>query len=327
MLNVVRFLPSVGEHPLDLFHFAAERLSVGERCALAMVTDVDGSFPRSPGAFMIISETGNYAGSLSNGCVDLDIVQQAIKAIHSRTFNKIRYGKGSPFFDIKLPCGGGIEVLIVPYISDYFVDTVVTSLKARTPITIAIHTGTETISVLSSAESENCWMGDVFHMSISPKLRVVAAGRGSELIQLMRVTLAAQYEAYCYSPDKELLEECSKLACGVKHLSSSVTVPNLPTDRWTAIVLLFHEHEWEQIIFRKALASEAFYVGALGSRATHKGRIDKLVSEGYPPSTLKRIKGPIGLVPSTRDSSALAISVLAQILDVFISTEKTDAPQ
>jgi len=63
-----------------------------------------------------------------------------------------------------------------------------------------------------------------------------------------------------------------------------------------------------------ALASPAFYIGAVGSRRTHAARLDALREQGVDEEALGRIAGPIGLIPATRDPSALAVSVLAGVL-------------
>ena len=81
--------------------------------------------------------------------------------------------------------------------------------------------------------------------------------------------------------------------------------------------MLFHDHDQEPAILRAALATDAFYVGALGSRKTHATRLEMLEEMGVDAHARARIHGPIGLVPSMRNAPMLAVSTLAEIIGAF----------
>lgn len=88
-----------------------------------------------------------------------------------------------------------------------------------------------------------------------------------------------------------------------------------PPDPWTAVVSLFHDHDKEPAILARALQSDAFYVGAMGSARTARIRNDVLRHEmGLSDTAIERLRSPIGLVAPARDARMLATSVLAQIL-------------
>jgi xanthine dehydrogenase accessory factor len=91
-------------------------------------------------------------------------------------------------------------------------------------------------------------------------------------------------------------------------------------DAFTAVVLLHHDLDLEENVLGKALASPAFYIGALGSTRTHRRRIDRLRSTGIPSEAFDRIKAPIGLFGPTRDATSLALSVLADIAATRLET-------
>jgi xanthine dehydrogenase accessory factor len=79
------------------------------------------------------------------------------------------------------------------------------------------------------------------------------------------------------------------------------------------VVLLFHDHDWETALLGAALGTHAFFIGALGSKNTHRARCQRLMDSGVSDPVISRIQGPIGLFGPTRDATSLAISVLAQI--------------
>ena len=97
-------------------------------------------------------------------------------------------------------------------------------------------------------------------------------------------------------------------------MKSQNSFPDLVIDDWSAVLLLFHAHEWEHNILIHALQFNPFYIGALGSPKTHKVRIESLMDVNISAQDLDRIHGPIGVIPSARDAHTLAISVLAQII-------------
>jgi xanthine dehydrogenase accessory factor len=66
------------------------------------------------GAYMAIFENGHKVGTLSSGCIESDLVMQSKSVLQSGSPLQIRYGRGSPFLDLHLPCGGGLEILLVP---------------------------------------------------------------------------------------------------------------------------------------------------------------------------------------------------------------------
>ena len=97
----------------------------------------------------------------------------------------------------------------------------------------------------------------------------------------------------------------------------SMTTPNaaieLPIDPYSAVLLVFHDHEWEQAILMQAARQHPFFIGALGSRKTHAMRIERLRHAGLSAADCAQIQGPIGLVPSLRNASLIAVSALAEI--------------
>jgi xanthine dehydrogenase accessory factor len=100
-------------------------------------------------------------------------------------------------------------------------------------------------------------------------------------------------------------------------LSLGRTPIDFEIDPWTAVILLFHEHEWEDAILKWALDSSAFYVGALGGRKAVERRLGGLSSAGVDEHALARLHGPIGLIPVAKDAPMLAISILAEVAERY----------
>jgi len=94
-----------------------------------------------------------------------------------------------------------------------------------------------------------------------------------------------------------------------------------PPDDRTAVVVLTHEERWDVPAIMGALASDAFYVGAIGSRRTQERRRERLLEEGVPAEQLERLSGPAGLDLGAATSAETALSILAEILAIRAGRE------
>jgi xanthine dehydrogenase accessory factor len=283
-------------HPLDIFAFGRDRQVAGERIVLIIVEAVSGASVRPVGTPMIVSEAGDYAGYVSNGCVDADIAGHALEALKTGEARRVSYGPDSPYLDIRLPCGGGVSLVIFPEPDAEIIANICAKLEAREAVSLSCETKLK--------------LGG--HLLYAPPLRVIAAGRGEHLLMFTRAAGSLGIDVIAYSPDNSDISVLQNVGAEVHGLTFG-TAPEWSLDSRTAIVTLFHDHDYELPLLISALKSDAFYVGAMGSRQTHEKRLAAL-KEKSPDLDLSRLRGPIGLVPSMRDAGRLAISVLAEII-------------
>ena len=127
-------------------------------------------------------------------------------------------------------------------------------------------------------------------------------GEGPELEALVALAHAAGVEAQAHGKDA---------------LSLGRRPSGLAADPWTAAVLLFHDHEWEQAILEWALATPAFYIGAQGGFEARRTRLERVAAIGAAPDQLARIRSPIGAIAHSREPAVLALSVLAEIVGAY----------
>lgn len=297
------------EHPLDVMKAALALNQNDEPFAIAVITGTEGGAVRSPGAMMVVDSLGNSMGYLSGGCIDSDVAVQALATLKSGNPMRLRYGKGSPFLDIRLPCGGAIDLLVVPQPDAIVLRSAIEALEARKHCALSL---SETQFELSQA---NDVQGAAFHYRPNLKLRI--AGKGSEPIALAKLARLSGMDAEIWSPDDACLKASEILNLNAICLSTPAAIPEHNDDTETAFILMFHDTEWEAALLEAAIAGSAFYIGAVGSRSTHAKRCDELRGRGVPEQNLSRIRGPVGIVPSARDASTLAISILAEVVQEY----------
>lgn len=286
------------------------------RGTLAVITRIDGPSYRPLGAMMAVTEDAQRIGTLSSGCVEADIAVHAAKALAAGAPFSVTYGKGSPFADITLPCGGGLEIMLVPCPDKAVLAEVLAHHEARQVVALEIDARSGNVAAVPGGQTG--WTGDVFTVKIEPELLFYVFGKGPEAATFAGMVQAAGFPNLVLSPDEETLEAVADAGCATRHMTSPHWPQDLAPDSRSAVVLFFHDHEWEPPILAGALLSEAFYVGAQGSMRAAELRQHELVLEGLNDTELARLRGPIGLIPSVRDARKLAVSVLAEVLSLKV---------
>jgi xanthine dehydrogenase accessory factor len=300
-----------------VLQFLHEAHGRGERTALVAIARVIGSSSRDPGTLMAVSESGAWCGSLSGGCVEAAVVGEAQRVLEQGQAEVLRLGAGSPLIDIRLPCGGGLDLLIVPDPDADAVATALALLDQRR--TIAIVTGLDGTFCTTTAQPARRadWDGHVLTLRIDPVLRIVAIGQGEEVVAMSRQALAYGADVTALTPDAAAMDLLAGIGATAHHLLTPAASPLLETDATTAVVFLFHDHDWEHALLRQALDQPALLIGAMGSRRTQALRLEALHVAGVPETQRARIEGPIGLIAMTRDPNTLALSVLAQVAAAY----------
>lgn len=263
---------------------AALRAACEPGVGLCTITHIDGSFSRRLGAQLAVHPDGSVTGSLADGCLERELARQVAEGGDRRV---MRYGAGSPVIDFRLPCGGGLDILIDPEPDREACRAAVSALDARAEAQLALP-GPSPLSVRRYV----------------PAMRLVLFGEGPELAAMEHVARSAGISVQSHGREDGALS----LGQRPEHLAA---------DRWTAVVLLFHDHEWERAILEWALTTPAFFIGAQGGAPARAEREAALVAAGFAPEQLTRIASPIGTVKHCREPAALALSVLAGIAGAY----------
>ena len=268
---------------------------------LALITGVEGPHYRNPGTFMAFPAAGGRVGQLSSGCIEADLAIHAAEVAQDGRVRQLRYGAGSPFLDLVLPCGGGLDVALVPVTDPAPIRAALAARDARRDITLGIDLDHGTVA-------EN---GPGFQLRLEPATRFLVWGAGVEAVRFAALARAAGFPAELTTHDDATAGAAAVQGVDLRQGADPTLVD---ADPWTAVTLFYHDHDREPPVLAEALASPAFYVGAQGSLRSHRARVEALRGLGVPEQAIARLRGPIGLIPSARDPRVLAVSVLAEIL-------------
>lgn len=296
-------------------------LDAGPGAVMAVLTDTHGPAYRNPGTAMMIAADGRVAGALTSGCIEADLIRHADAVRRDGATRRLRYGEGSPFLDLRLPCGGAIEVTLFR-VEDFDVLARLARLRAGR--------GDATLRLSSSGRLDLVPLGtatrhDDVLILFRPPVRFVVFGAGAEATVFVELVQSLGYDHVLVSHEPQSIGTARQLGCNVRQMTALTDPADFLLDDRSAALLFYHDHDYEPEIIHRLLAGRAFYIGAQGSRATHSRRLDRLRQMGASPQSLERVRGPIGLIRSTRDPRQLAISVLAEV--TMLAGQDIMAPQ
>jgi xanthine dehydrogenase accessory factor len=295
--NTITYL----DHAVDVLAKVKLYAKTQQRFALITSVDIKGGSARDIGSLAVVSESGDMIGYMSNGCIDQDIALHASECLRSGAAQLLRYGEGSPFHDLTLPCGGALSVWIDP-----------------TPDVAALLAAFEALTAHRTATLTFRPQSTQITIAYQPKVTLCLAGRGAIFRATAKIGKASGFEVQAYSPDRaDLVAVAVHCTQAPTHMRSKENVGELNLAPTSGVLTLFHDHDWEPAFLASALATPAGFIGALGSQKTQAARLIHLAEMGVLDHDLKRVRGPIGLVPSLRDANLIAVSALAEIAQAF----------
>ena len=287
---------------------------------LVTVGAVEGSSMRNPGTIMGVAKDGSYAGSLSGGCIENAVVAEALDVLKTGEPRVVRFGAGSPYLDIKLPCGGGLDLAFHPLAENNLANASLSSIRARKPFSILVSKqGTKHIEGWHAPQFDPTSGSSIFGYWPAPFLQIVGHGAGVEALACLAQTYGCATKIL--TPDERIVETLEARGIAATHLRRTSQTELLDSDPWTATIFLFHDHDWEIELMVRALAQPHFYLGAMGGRKAHAFRSAALKARGVSEEAIATIRAPIGLFHSSRDPHTLALSTLGEVVRAYEATD------
>lgn len=305
----------------------------GKGAALATVIQTWGSAPRRVGSQLAISGQGEIMGSVSGGCVEGAVIVDAVEAIADGDARELEFGVADEdAFAVGLACGGTIRVLVEPVGSvlpeNVLVD-LVAARAARRPVAYVadLETGARALAYDGHADRfrmDRSGFEDGSRRFVAihnPPLRVVVVGAVHIAQALLPMAQMAGYDPILIDP-RETFGSASRFPGQIPGRTllndwPGDAVKQIGLDTRTALVLLTHDPKLDDPALDVALASDAFYIGALGSTRTHAKRVERLTQAGFSAAQIARIHGPVGLDIGASGPAEIAVSIIAEMTQVL----------
>lgn len=296
-----------------------EWTEAGEDIALCTVVETWGSSPRPLGSKMLATRSGKMAGSVSNGCIEGAVFEEAQKVLKSGRPKIAAFGVADDVaFEVGLACGGHIEVFIQPLAAAHReLIAMLNRDEAATLRTDLVSGAAELVRGTASGVEGARREGDVFVEPFRRPPHLVIIGAIHIAIPLHRLAKVMGYrvtviDARAKFATAERFPEADELVVAWPDEAMS----RLTADNSTYVVILTHDPKFDLPALRSVLGKEAGYIGAIGSRKTNQKRFDALRAEGFSDEQLAKVHGPIGLDLGSRGAEETALGILAELTAV-----------
>jgi len=291
---------------------------------LVTVARTWGSSPRPPGSLMALNGRGETVGSVSGGCIEDDLIQRIREggveaACASDTPAVLRYGiSADEAHRFGLPCGGTVELVLEPVSSRSRLDELLQACAARRSTERRLHLATGQVE-LREGRRDGVPQLDDTHLTtyLGPQARLILIGAGDLSRFMGQMALSLGFEVIVCDPREAHRASWHLDGVTVSHEMPDDLILRLKPDARTAVVALTHDPKLDDLALIDALQSEAFYVGAIGSRRNSALRRERLrIHFELPESALDALHGPAGLYIGSRAPAEIALSIMAEVVAV-----------
>jgi xanthine dehydrogenase accessory factor len=303
--------------------------AAGKRALLATVVRTWGSSPRPTGSIMALCEDGSVVGSVSGGCIEDDLIHRFTRAyagksaaeheIPSGPPSSVKYGvTADEAHRFGLPCGGTLELLLEYDPDPASLAELIAALEAgrlmrRVVRLVDGQVTLEPTNAPQALELDEVRLANTF----GPEYRMLLIGAGQLTEYLATMALFCGFSVTVCDPREEY-----RGAWSVPHVRLLSDMPDdvvtaFRADRRSCVVALTHDPKLDDLALMEALHTEAFYIGAIGSRRNNTARHERMREHfGMTDADLARLRGPIGIYVGSKTPPEIAVSIMAEIIAV-----------
>ena len=324
-------------------------ISEGQDVVLATVVSTWGSAPRAVGAKMALTASGKMCGSVSGGCVEGAVVEAAKQVFNSGQSNLLEFGvTDDTAWDVGLACGGTISVFVQLLNKDIFrairasdnerlaILTVIGGSKKLLGRQMVVSdTGDQTGSINSNLDHDALSVArysleqgpskiaklqdsiELFVEVVSAPLTLILIGGVHIAIPLSEMAKMIGYRTIVIDPRRSFgSKDRFPYVDLLLHSWPDSALSELDLNSSTAVAVLTHDPKIDDLALVKALPSQAFYVGALGSQTTNALRLKRLREAGLKQQDIDRLFAPIGLDIGGRSPQEIALAIMAEMTSI-----------
>lgn len=300
----------------------------GKRALLATVVRTWGSSPRPIGSIMALAEDGAVVGSVSGGCIEDDLIYRHTQAysgkepghqIPSGAPSFVKYGvTADEAHRFGLPCGGTLELLLEYDPDPDALDQLVKALEGGRLMRRTVRLADGAVSLAEAQAPEELSVADgILVNTFGPEFRMLLIGAGQLTEYLATMALFSGFAVTVCDPREEYRGAWSVPGARVVSEMPDDVVLSFKPDRRSCVIALTHDPKLDDLALMEALQTDAFYIGAIGSRRNNEARHQRMVEHfGLTAADLQRLRGPIGIYIGSKTPPEIAVSIMAEVLAV-----------
>jgi len=295
--------------------------SENKKAMLVTVVRTWGSSPRPIGSIMALCEDSRVVGSVSGGCIEDDLIRQHLEsgALKDQLPRLIQYGiTADEAHRFGLPCGGTLELLLEYNPQAESVKELIGFLGQGQLVARTLNLSSGNVTLKTTHQPAELFITSTTLINtFGPEYRMLIIGAGQMSEYLATMALFNGFSVTVCDPRDEYRSSWSVPNVVLDFGSPDDMVTKLKPDSRTCVVALTHDPKLDDLALLEALETEAFYVGAIGSRRNNASRKSRLIEHfGHSEKSLEKLRGPIGIYIGSKTPSEIAVSVMAEILAV-----------
>ncbi len=305
---------------IDVLRTATKWFDAGRRVTLGTVVQTWGSAPRPIGAMMAIRDDGQVIGSVSGGCIEDDLIFRVKNGEAARALPEaVTYGVGADKArEFGLPCGGTVEMVLEPITSASDLHGLLADIEAHRIIkrTLDVRNAQTTRTQANGADALT-WDGATLTTVHGPRYRLLIIGAGQLSKYLAAVAVTLDYQVIVCDPREEYQEQWSEIpSAQMSREMPDDLVLHMKLDAHCAVVALTHDPKLDDLALMEALKTDAFYIGALGSKRNNDIRRERLKEFSVTEAQMARLRGPVGLDLGAKTPAEIALAIAAEMTAV-----------
>jgi xanthine dehydrogenase accessory factor len=298
---------------------ATQWLDAGHRVVLVTVVKTWGSSPRPRGSLMLIRDDGLHEGSVSGGCVEEDLLARLKNdELADQYPTLVDYGVDrQEAMRFGLPCGGRLELLIEQLDSAAPLQSLLKAITSGNLVKrrVCLNTGEVSLHPAKAAD-DFAYTQDFVQKIFGPSWQLLLIGAGHLSRYVAQIALMLDYGVTVCDPREEYRQGWDMEGVDFSHAMPDDAVTALADHPRGIVVALTHDPKLDDMALMEALNSNAFYVGALGSKLSSKKRRERLLELGVSSQALTRLHAPVGLSIGSHTPPEIAVSIMAEITAV-----------
>jgi xanthine dehydrogenase accessory factor len=316
----------------------------GHRALLATVVRTWGSSPRPVGSIMALCDSGSVVGSVSGGCIEDDLIDRFTKAYAhaARVGSKdTSTSRGTVFTDLSqipsgppqhvkygitadeahrfgLPCGGTLELLLEFDPAPKQLEELVQRLEKGELVqrVTVLATGESHLQASTSPQDLQIDAEKLVN-TFGPEYRMLLIGAGQMTEYLATMAIFNGFAVTVCDPREEYRGAWSVAGVALHSDMPDDVVRAFTPDRRSCVIALTHDPKLDDLALLEALESDAFYIGAIGSRRNNTARHQRMKEHfEQTDDSLARLRGPIGIYIGSKTPAEIAVSIMAEVLAV-----------
>lgn len=299
---------------LDVLKGCLFCLEQGQRVSLVSVVQTWGTSPRPVGSLLAVSSSGLFYGSVSGGCVEEDLIEK-LKHTPAEHSQLLIYGEtDEERHRFALPCGGALQLIAEPLNHMSHVQTLIEAIENRHALVRSVSLNQSDASLKTWKDESPLLSNQVWQNVFGPTWRLIIIGAGETGRFLAEMAEGLGYDVLVSDPRPEYRKNWPLNNIKLESGFPDDVIQSLNIDRRTAIVAVAHDPKVDDMALLTALKSQAFYVGALGSKLNNEQRRQRLLEHfDFTPEQVNQLHGPVGLNIGSKTPAEIALSILAQI--------------